>query len=125
MSATDPSYFFIHTERFLDKCRPNCSIEFNMRRSLGKTIHDARRAQKKTLRTVALDLGISASLLSLIEQDKHVPPKQLIAKLADYLRGEADLWCALAGQLSPETEASFAKIARDDPIFFRQMLNRR
>ena len=95
-----------------------------MASSLGKSLHEARRAKKKTLRGLASEIGISAALLSLIEQGKHVPPKELIARLAQHLGGDPTQWCALAGQVTPDAERKLAQIAREDPIFFRSMLDR-
>jgi transcriptional regulator with XRE-family HTH domain len=93
--------------------------------ALGKMLHEARRAKKKTLRGLAAEIGISAALLSLIEQGKHVPPKELIVRLAEHLGGDATQWCAIAGQVTPEAERKLAQIARQDPMFFRAMLHRR
>jgi transcriptional regulator with XRE-family HTH domain len=92
--------------------------------SLGRTIYEARRAQKKTLHAVSQQVGVSPALLSLTEQDKHVPPMALIVLLAEVLKGDADRWCGLAGKMTPDAEATFARIAKDNPIFFRSMLKR-
>jgi transcriptional regulator with XRE-family HTH domain len=76
------------------------------------------------LRPTAHELGISPGLLSLIERDRHRPRKQLIARIARLLGEDADDWCALAGVVSPQTEAMIAKVAREKPLFFRQMMDR-
>jgi transcriptional regulator with XRE-family HTH domain len=70
-------------------------------------------------------VGVSPALLSLTEQDKHVPPKELIVKLAQLLGGDADQWCGMAGKITPKAEAHLAKMAKDDPMFFRSMINRK
>jgi transcriptional regulator with XRE-family HTH domain len=93
--------------------------------TLGQTIHEARRAQKKTLHNVSEQVGVSPALLSLTEQDKHIPPKALIVRLAEVLKGDADQWCGLAGKVTPNAEATLAEVAKDNPIFFRSMLKRK
>jgi transcriptional regulator with XRE-family HTH domain len=93
--------------------------------SLGKTISEARKRHRKTLHALSEEVGVSPALLSLTEQDKHVPPKELIVKLATVLGGDADHWCGLAGKVTPSVEKSLAKIAKDDPIFFRSMINKK
>jgi transcriptional regulator with XRE-family HTH domain len=92
--------------------------------SLGRTIHDARKAQKKTLHVVSEQVGVSPGLLSLIEQNKHIPPKELIVTLAEVLNGDANGWCALIGKITPDAEAAFAQVAKDRPIFFRKMVEK-
>jgi hypothetical protein len=62
--------------------------------------------------------------LSLTEQDKHIPPKALIVRLAEVLNGDPDQWCGLIGKVTPEAEASLARTAKNDPMFFRSMLKR-
>lgn len=93
--------------------------------SLGKTISQARKQHRKTLHALSDQVGASPALLSLTEQDKHVPTKELIVKLASALGGDADYWCGLAGKVTPAVEESLAKIAKDDPILFRSMINRK
>lgn len=94
-------------------------------KTLGETIYEARKARRKTLHVLSQEVGVSPALLSLTEQGKHVPPNELIAKLAEALGGDADQWCGLAGKLTPKTEAKLAQIARNDPLFFRSMINRK
>ena len=94
-----------------------------MTQALGSEIRKARNATGKTLRATAQELSISSGLLSLIEQDKHVPPKKLIVAIAKHLGASPDDWCALAGKLAPRVEASLAKIARERPHYFRTLLN--
>ena len=93
--------------------------------SLGRTISEARKKHRKTLHVLSEEVGVSAGLLSLTEQDKHVPPKELIVKLAAALGGDADRWCGLAGKVTPYVEAKLAEIAKDDPILFRSMIARK
>ena len=92
---------------------------------LGATIHVARKRAKRTLHSLSEEVGISAGLLSLIEQDKHVPPKDRIVSLARALGADPDKWCGLVGKVTPDAEARLAKIASDDPIFFRSMLSKK
>jgi len=91
---------------------------------LGTAIRAARNRQEITLRAFAGKMQISASLLSLIEQDEHVPPKELIVRIAMALGENADFWCGLAGKVTPEVEKSLARMARRDPQFFRTVLHR-
>lgn len=93
--------------------------------TLGTTIHTARKKAKRTLHSLSDEVEISAGLLSLIEQDKHVPPKERIVRLAQVLGADPDKWCGLAGKVTPNAEARLARIASDDPIFFRSMLSKK
>lgn len=93
-------------------------------KSLGAAIRLARKARGLTLRGLATDVGVSASLLSLLEQDAHVPPNELIVRIAGHLDGDPDLWCGLAGKITPDTEQRLARIAKGDPKFFRTMIER-
>jgi len=92
--------------------------------ALAEIIYEARKRSRKTLHALGQEIGASPALLSLIEQGKHVPPKELITKLAAALGGDADRWCGLVGVLTPDAEAALAKIAKDDPLYFRTMLKR-
>jgi len=94
-------------------------------KSLGQTIYEFRKREQKTLHALSRKIGVSPALLSLVEQDKHVPPKELIVKLAHALNGDADRWCGLAGKITPKAEATLAEIAKNDPLFFRSMINRK
>lgn len=95
-----------------------------MTQTLGTEIRKARKATGKTLRATAQELRISSGLLSLIEQGKHIPPKKLIVAVAEHLGASPDDWCALAGKLAPKVEASLARIAREQPHYFRTLLSR-
>ena len=90
-----------------------------MTATLGTEIRLARREAHKTLRSAAKEADLSAALLSLIERDKHVPPKQVIARLALLLGADPDRWCGLAGKITAEAEESLAKFARENPEFYR------
>lgn len=92
--------------------------------SLGQIVHKARKAQKKTLHKLSAEADVSPGLLSLIEQDKHTPPKELIVRLAQVLKGDADQWCGLVGKITPNAEATLAEVAKTQPIFFRKMLSK-
>lgn len=92
--------------------------------TLGQDIAASRHQAHKTLRQVAADIGVSPALLSLIERGKQKPSAQTVVKLAATLGGDADLWCAKLGKLTPEAEGQLADIAKDDPGFFRTMLKR-
>ena len=93
--------------------------------SLGQIIHAARKSKRFTLQQLGQQIDASAGLLSLIEQDKHIPPNNVIVKLAELLGGDANQWCGMAGKVTPNAEKAFAKIAREDPVFFRTMLKPR
>ena len=95
-----------------------------MQSSLGQVVRLQRRKSRLTLRSAAANLDVSPSLLSLIEQDKHVPPADLITKLARMFGGDPDQWCGLAGTLTPGAEASLAEIAKEQPEYFRTMIRR-
>jgi transcriptional regulator with XRE-family HTH domain len=92
--------------------------------TLGQELVAARTGQGKTLRGLAREAGISPALLSLIERDKHVPDKGLVVRLAALLNADGDYLCALVGRITPRAEEHLAQIARDDPEFFRTMVNR-
>ncbi len=79
------------------------------------------RELRKTLRGTAAEAKISPSLLSLVVQDKHVPSRKVIVALATTLNSDRDHWCGLAGRISPEAEATLAKIASEQPEFFRNL----
>lgn len=81
----------------------------------------ARREQRLTLRALSAKAGLSAALLSMIEQDDHTPPKQTIEAIARALSADVDLWCGLAGTVSSESERTFAKLAAEDPLYFRRL----
>ena len=91
-----------------------------MKTRLGDVIRARRAEARKTLRSTARESRISASLLSLIEQNKHVASRQVIERLATVLDADADRWCGLAGKITAEAEESLAKLARERPEFFRE-----
>jgi len=93
--------------------------------TLGQAVYEARKRLRRTLHVLSGEIGVSPALLSLIEQDKHVPPNELIVKLAAALGGDADQWCGLAGKLTPDAQSKLAALAKDDPIFFRSMIKRK
>jgi len=74
------------------------------------------------LRAAAAKADISPALLSLIERDLHVPPKEVLVRLAGVLEGDADQWCGLIGTITPDTEAALARKAVENPDFFRTMV---
>lgn len=92
--------------------------------TLGTEILAARKKKRITLRFLANSLKVSPSLLSLIEHDKQKPSKELVVKLASVLESDPDEWCGLAGMITPEAESHFANLAREDPMFFRNMVKR-
>ena len=99
-----------------------------MENELGQHIVVRRKAMGFTLRSLAKKLDVSASLLSMIEQGKHVPSPSLIVKLAEIMGADADEWCALAGKITPEAEGALADLAREDPEgfrFLRKLVERR
>ena len=71
------------------------------------------------MRALAKEIGVSASLLSLIEQGGHVPPRRLIVALAETLEGNPDEWCALVGRITPEAEETLAGLAKEEPHIYR------
>jgi transcriptional regulator with XRE-family HTH domain len=92
--------------------------------SLGVEITKGRLSKGFTLRAFAKEIGVSASLLSLIEQDKQVPQKELLVLITTKLGLDVDEMFSKIGKITPSAEASFAKVASDDPIYFRQLLSR-
>jgi len=86
---------------------------------LGQAIVAARQRCHKTLRSTARETGASPSLLSLIERGKHVPPPDLVIRLAQALGADPDQWCGLAGRISVEAESTFARLAAEKPEYFR------
>ena len=91
---------------------------------LGQDIVRRRGEVRMTLRATAAKIGVSASLLSMIEQGKHVPSPKMIVKLAQLLGADPDGWCALAGRVTPEAEAALAELAREDPEGYRFLRTR-
>lgn len=89
-----------------------------MAESLGQLIAEARRRREMTLRTLAATVDVSPALLSLIEQDKHVPQAELVCKLAAVFGSNPDAWCAMIGRLDPGVESQLVDIARNDPKAF-------
>lgn len=89
---------------------------------LGEQIVKARAGRRKTLRGLAAEVGVSPALLSLVEQGKHEPQRELIVTLATVLGEDADAWCALVGRVRPDVESELARVARDDPAGFRSFL---
>ena len=69
-------------------------------------------------------MNVSPALLSLIEQGRHMPGKDLIVELAKLYGADADRWCGMVGTITPEAEQSLARVAKEDPQFFRSMVNR-
>lgn len=80
------------------------------------------QGRKLTLREFAGEVGISVSLLSLIERGEHDPKPELIAEMAEKLGLDADGLCSLAGRLTPEDERLAARLARQDLTLYRQMM---
>jgi transcriptional regulator with XRE-family HTH domain len=91
---------------------------------LGDAIRKARFG-KKTLRQTAGEAGISAGLLSLVERNLHVPSADIIQRLAKCLGGDPDQWCGFAGTISAEAREHLARIAAEEPIFFRKLIGRK
>jgi hypothetical protein len=60
----------------------------------------------------------------MIEQDQHIPPSDIIVRIAHRLETDPDFLCALAGKLSKTTERKLVTVARKDIKFFRQMIDR-
>lgn len=91
--------------------------------TIGQYIAAARKEKHKTLRSLARDADVSPTLLSFIEHGKHEPTPELVVRLAGILGADPDHWCALIGKVTPEAQRKMAKIARDNPVFFRNMIN--
>src|SRR5688572_4070172 len=90
--------------------------------TLGKQIREARSRNGTTLRQLARDLEISPGLLSLIERDRHIPPREIIVNAAKRLGSDSDYWCGLIGKVTPEVEQALASVARREPKFYRQLV---
>lgn len=92
--------------------------------TLGKEILSFRKKKRVTLRALASTVKVSPSLLSLIEHGKQKPGKELIVELALALDANEDEWCGLAGMITPKAESCLADLAREEPMFFKGMINR-
>lgn len=90
---------------------------------LGEYLYDARSKQNKTLRHLAKEVGVSPTLLSFIEHNKHVPNTLLLVRLAEVLTCDPDYLCGLAGKIAPGAEETLANLAKDSPARFRKMIN--
>lgn len=77
-----------------------------------------------TLRGFASCVNVSASLLSLIENDRHMPDKELVCRMASQLGEDADRWCAAIGKITPTAEKSIAKLVMEDPVVFRRLVGK-
>lgn len=91
--------------------------------SFGQNLIVARKSSRKTLRALAKEIGVSPSLLSLIEHNKQRPSKELVVRLAKILGANPDEWCGLAGMITPDSERRLADFARSDPMLFRNLVN--
>ena len=82
-------------------------------RRLGDYLHALRIEKKKTLRTAAKEMEISAMYLSEIESGKKIPSGQMIKKIADYYQ-ESYIQLAKLGNESSEGNyrTSAAAVAR-------------
>jgi transcriptional regulator with XRE-family HTH domain len=92
--------------------------------SFGTQIRNERLRKEITLRELARRLKISPAFQTLIETDRSSPDAGLIARIAKELDLDADGLCGLAGKISRETTEKLARVARQDPKFFRTMVNR-
>ncbi len=99
-------------------------MSLNNEPTLGVVIRAARKRRRITLRAFARTMDISPSLLSLIEHDEHVPPSELIARMAKVAGEDPDLWCGLVGKLTPATQSSLSRLGRTDPVFLRNIVER-
>jgi transcriptional regulator with XRE-family HTH domain len=72
--------------------------------SLGDLIRAARRDSRASLRATATALGISASYLSDIENDRRTPAEELLQAIAAHLSLSWDELMAHAGRLGDEAQ---------------------
>lgn len=98
-------------------------------RTFGKTVRDLRvNNSKYSLRKFADLLGISASYLSDVENDRRTPPKEeTIIKMAELLAADSNQLLAVAKKMPPEFYDTFTKsdvYTKKVPEFLRRVKDR-
>jgi transcriptional regulator with XRE-family HTH domain len=71
---------------------------------LGETIYHARMAQGLSLRAAAKSLGITASYLSDIENERRIPAEEVLERIGLRLNVSVDELMALAGRFGEEAD---------------------
>lgn len=72
-------------------------------KSFGQTLREKRVAKGYSLRKFALEVDVSPTYLSQVEQDKVAPPTaDRVRTMAEKLGENVDEWTALAGRLTDD-----------------------
>lgn len=72
-------------------------------KSFGQTLREKRIAKGYSLRKFALEVDVSPTYLSQVEQDKVAPPTaDRVRTMAEKLGENVDEWTALAGRLTED-----------------------
>lgn len=92
--------------------------------TLGEIVRMARQAAKVSLRALAMELAITPSYLSDIENDRRVPAEDVIRRLAQRLQLDPDVLLAAGGRLGETAE----RYLRQQPLavaLLRRLAKRR
>lgn len=74
-----------------------------LRKTFGQTLRDKRIAKGYSLRKFAVEVDVSPTYLSQVEQDKVAPPTaDRVRTMAEKLGENVDEWTALAGRLTDD-----------------------
>ena len=72
-------------------------------KTFGKVLREKRVAAGFSLRKFALDVGVSPTYVSQVEQDNVDPPTaDRVKRMAELLNENVDEWTALAGRLTED-----------------------
>lgn len=75
----------------------------NPSKTFGQTLREKRVAKGFSLRKFALEVDVSPTYLSQVEQDKVAPPTaDRVRTMAEKLGENVDEWTALAGRLTED-----------------------
>lgn len=72
--------------------------------TLGTYIRSARLSRKVSLRQLAAAVGVTASYISDIENDRRVPSEEVLERIARQLELDLDELFARTGRLDQDTE---------------------
>ncbi len=108
------AYFGVSVDYLLDNNEPTEGTSSSLASGFGMLMRQVREEKGITVEKMAVDLGMSASLLIGIEA-KSVPPSLNAAiKIADYLEVSTDY---LLGTAEKEKRTSYNELRSDPPSF--------
>jgi transcriptional regulator with XRE-family HTH domain len=89
--------------------------------TLGKTLKKLRAAEGIGIKTLAPRLGVDHTYLSKLENDRAVPSKEVVDRIAQYFNYDSDELMILAGRIPQDVQ----QILRDNPREAIEFLRRR